>query len=152
MSYADQLDEYIEYSLIEGENPDVDAILEDVPVPASAGPSWTPSVGPVSAPTPSATFQDNDAPPRFAGASGTNLPPAMFRTQQVAAPPAMFGGAARMRNPTHEEEALAAVLMDLEEFADTRSPSEKRRDNRKMGALGRIKNSTDDFLRRSTMS
>jgi len=117
------LDEYIEFSLVEGIQPDADIILEDVEVPACAGPSWTPSTGPVasgpgiSGPTAQASFQDNDAPPMFKGASGRNIPAAMFRTQPTAAPPAMFSGAARMRNPAHEEELLGAVLADLEEFS-----------------------------------
>jgi len=123
MSYKVMLDEYIEFALVEGVQPDVDIILEDVEVPACAGPSWTPSTGPVakgpgiSGATAQASFQDSDAPPTFPGASGHNIPAAMFRTQPTSAPPAMFGGAARMRNPTHEEELLGAVLADLEEFS-----------------------------------
>ncbi len=118
MSFKEDLDSYIEQSLSEGVLPDPSVILE-VEVPGNAEPAYAPSVGPLSAPTPIATFQDGPPAPMFAGAGGINIPPAMFSTQPIAAPPAQFPGAFGGVGSTMEDYELAAreaVLMDLSEM------------------------------------
>jgi len=144
MSFKCDLDEYIEFTLVEGVQPEVDILLEDVPVPSCAGPSMTPSTGPVatgpgiSGATAQATFQDNDNPAMFRGASGRNIPAAMFQSHPIAAPPAMFGGAARMSRAAHEaEEVLGVVLADLEEFSSLEEFGPRRGDQLRIDKLER---------------
>lgn len=112
MSFRDELITHIEQALVEGVLPDSDVVLEmEVPNQKPAPQASGDEGGPKSAPSATFPWLGTDRPPKF-NAPGRGIPPATFSQQNAQHPPAMFSGASKGM----KEEAIAAVLADLEAF------------------------------------
>ncbi len=115
MSFREDVDRHIDETLAEGTLPMGSDILEiEVPNPKPGPQASGYEGGPKSGKAPVFPWMGKHSPPDFSGASkGKKFPCPPFSNQNRQIPPAKFGGASKLK-----EDAVAAVLADLEAFAD----------------------------------
>ncbi len=138
MKFRKVVDSFIQEALNDGGLPDAQRLLHEVEVPnPQAGPRSGDNPGPKGS-SQQATFSDPPPPPVFASASkDKTFPPAKFRDQNSAIPPAIFGSAARVEDDGSSA-AVAAVFADLEALQELEDAEEDDDESVSEGAaLGR---------------